>query len=59
MKFEAQGRKFEVKIINTTLSNAKVQWYKEDEDVKVITVTSDSDNESTLTLPEKTIDWLH
>ncbi len=25
LKFEAQGRKFEVKIINTTSSNAKVQ----------------------------------
>ena len=59
MKFEAQERKFEVKIINTTSSNAKVQWYKEDEDIEIITVTSDSDNESTLTLPEKTIDWLH
>ncbi len=59
MKFEAQGRKFEVKIINTTSSNAKVQWYKEDEDIEVITVASDSDNESTLTLPEKATDWLH
>ncbi len=59
MKFEAQERKFKVKIINTTSSNAKVQWYKEDEDIEVITVASDSDNESTLTLPEKAIDWLH
>ena len=59
LKFEAQGRKFEVKIINTTSSNAKVQWYKEDEDIEVITVASNSDNESTLTLPEKAIDWLH
>src|SRR6266496_1555438 len=59
LKFEAQGRKFEVKIINTTSSNAKVQWYKEDEDIEIITVTSDSDNGSTLTLPEKAIDWLH
>ncbi len=59
LKFEAQGRKFEVKIINTTSSNAKVQWYKEDEDIEVITVASDSDNESTLTLLEKAIDWLH
>ncbi len=25
LKFEAQGRKFEVKIINTTSSNAKIQ----------------------------------
>ncbi len=33
LKFEAQGRKFEVKIINTTSSNVKVQWYKEDEDI--------------------------
>src|SRR6266498_1065044 len=45
LKFEAQERKFEVKIINTTSSNAKVQWYKEDEDIEVITVASDSDNE--------------
>src|SRR6266542_3461607 len=59
LKFEAQGRKFEVKIINTTLSNAKVQWYKEDEDIEIITVASDSDNESTLTVPEKATDWLH
>src|SRR6266542_1418494 len=59
LKFEAQGRKFEAKIINTTSSNAKVQWYKKDEDIKVITVTSDSDNESTLTLSEKVTDWLH
>src|SRR6266498_3279893 len=59
LKFEAQERKFEVKIINTTSSNAKIQWYKEDEDIEVIIVASDSDNESTLTLPEKAIDWLH
>src|SRR6266498_5479736 len=58
LKFEAQGRKFEVKIINTTSSNAKVQWYKEDEDIEVITVASDSDNESTLTLSEKATDWV-
>src|SRR6266540_2103961 len=59
LKFEAQGRRFEVKIINTTSSNAKVQWYKEDEDIEIITVASDSDDESTLTLPEKITDWLH
>ncbi len=56
LKFEAQGRKFEVKIINITSSNAKVQWYKEDEDIEIITVANDSDNESTLTLLEKAID---
>ncbi len=59
LKFEAQGRKFEVKIINTISSNVKVQWYKEDKDIEVISVASNSDNESTLTLPEKVIDWLH
>src|SRR6266498_5080184 len=59
LKFEVQERKFEVKIINTTSSNVKVQWYKEDEDIKVITVASDSDDESTSTLLEKTIDWLY
>ena len=56
LKFEAQGRKFEVKIINMTSSNAKVQWYKEDEDIEDITVTSNSDNESTLTLLERATD---
>src|SRR6266511_3769040 len=59
LKFEVQGRKFKVKIINTTSSNAKVQWYKEDEDIEVITVASNSDNKSTLTLPEKAAEWLH
>src|SRR6266511_5460773 len=59
LKFEAQERKFEVKIIKTTSSNAKVQWYKKDEDIEIIIVASDSDNESTLTLSEKAIDWLH
>src|SRR6266545_4869845 len=59
LKFEAQGRKFEVKIINTTSSNTKVQWYKKDEDIEIITVASDLDNENTRTLPEKAIDWLH
>ena len=59
LKFEAQERKFEVKIINTTSSNAKVQWYKEDEDIEVIIVTSDSDNKSALTLSEKATDWLY
>src|SRR6266498_3565899 len=59
LKFEAQGRKFEVKIINTISSNAKVQWYKKDEDIEIITVASDSDNESILTLPEKAIDWMY
>src|SRR6266498_3184115 len=59
LEFEAQERKFGIKIINTISSNAKVQWYKEDENIKVISVASDSDNESTLTLLEKAINWLH
>ncbi len=59
LKFESQGRKFEVKIINTTSSSVKVQWYKENEDIEVITVASDSDNESTLTLSEKATDWMN
>src|SRR6266498_4400836 len=59
LNFEAQERKFKVKIINTTSSNIKIQWYKEDEDIEVISVASDSDNESILTLPEKAEDWLH
>src|SRR6266542_2631461 len=59
LKFEAQERKFEVKIINTTSSNVRVQWYKEDENIEIIIVASNSDNESTLTLPERVTDWLH
>ena len=59
LKFKVQERKFKVKIINTTSSNAKVQWYKEDEDIKVISVASDSNNKSMLTLPEKAINQLH
>ncbi len=59
LKFEAQKRKFEVKIINITSSNAKIKQYKEDEDIEIISVASDSDNESILTLPEKAIDQLH
>ena len=51
--------KFEVKIIKTTSSNAKVQWYKEDKNIKIISVASDSDNKSILTLPEKAINQLH
>ncbi len=59
LKFEVQERRFKVKIINTTSSNAKVQQYKEDENIEIITVTSDLDNESTLTLPKKVTDWLY
>ncbi len=59
LKFQVQGRKFEVKIINTTSSNAKDQWFKKDENIEVISVANDSDNKSTLILPEKAIDWLH
>src|SRR6266508_3406988 len=59
LKFEAQGRKFEVKIINTTSSNTKVQWYKKDENIEVILIASNSDNKSILTLSEKAIDWLY
>ncbi len=59
LKFEAQRRKFEIKIINITSSNVKVQQYKENKDIEVISVASNSDNESTLTLPEKVIDQLH
>ncbi len=58
LKFEAQGRKFEVKIINTTSSNVKVQWYKKDEDIEVISVASNSDKKSMLILSEEAIDWL-
>ena len=59
LKFEAQKRKFKVKIINTTSNNVKVQQYKKNEDIEVILVASDSDNESILILPEKAINQLY
>ena len=37
------------------------QWmlYLEDENIEIISITSDSDNKSILTLSEKVADWLH
>ncbi len=40
LKFQTQRKKFEVKIINITSSNAKIQWYKEDKDIKIISVAN-------------------
>ncbi len=59
LKFQTQGRKYKVKIINTTSSNIKIEQYKENENIKIISVASNLDNESTLTLPEKVLDWLY
>jgi len=48
LKFQAEGKKFQVKIINTPAKSPMINWYKEDEDIKVISVESDSDKGSVL-----------
>ncbi len=43
LKFQAEGKKFQVKIVNTPTKGPTINWYKEDEDTEVISVGSDSD----------------
>ncbi len=37
----------------------KADQYKKDKNIEIISIASDSDNESTLTLSKKAINWLH
>ncbi len=46
LKFQAEGKKFQVKIVNTLTKSPAINWYKEDEDIKVVSVGSDSDRGS-------------
>ncbi len=48
LKFQAEGKKFQVKIVNTLTKSLIINWYKEDEDMKVISVESDSDKGSVI-----------
>src|SRR6266511_1732976 len=36
IKYQAEGKKFQVKIFNNTAKSLTINWYKEDEDIKVI-----------------------
>src|SRR6266542_1921284 len=57
LKFQAEGKKFQVKIVNTSAKSPAINWYKEDEDIEVISVGSDSDRGSVVS--EQVADWLN
>ncbi len=57
LKFQAEGKKFQVKIVNTSAKGLTINWYKEDEDTEVISIGSDSEKESVLS--EQAADWLN
>ncbi len=57
LKFQAEGKKFQVKIVNTLTKSPAINWYKEDEDIEVVSVESDSDKGSVVS--EQAIDWLN
>src|SRR6266508_1672012 len=57
LKFQAEGKKFQVKIVNTLAKSLTMNWYKEDEDIEVISIGSDSDKGSVLS--EQATNWLN
>src|SRR6266542_287405 len=57
LKFQAEGKKFQVKIVNTPAKDLAINWYKEDEDIEVISVEDDSDKGSVLS--EQAANWLN
>jgi len=57
LKFQTEGKKFQVKIVNTPAKRPAINWYKEDEDIDVILVGSNLDKGSVLS--EQAIDWLN
>src|SRR6266540_6051809 len=57
LKFQVEGKKFQVKIINTPAKGLMMNWYKEDEDTEVISVGNDSDKGSVLS--EQVANWLN
>src|SRR6266540_4605019 len=57
LKFQAEGKKFQVKIVNTLAKSPTMNWYKEDKDIEVISIGSDSDKGSVLS--EQTANWLN
>src|SRR6266542_3432364 len=48
LKFQAKGKKFQVKIVNTLTKSPVINWYKEDEDTDIISVRSNLDKGSAL-----------
>src|SRR6266498_2077738 len=56
-KYKAEGKKFQVKIVNTPAKGPMMNWYKEDKDIKVISIGSDSRKESVLS--EQAANWLN
>ncbi len=57
LKFQAEGKKFQVKIVNIPTKSSVINWYKEDEDIEIILIESDLDKGSVLS--EQAIDWLN
>ena len=57
LKFQAEGKKFQEKIVNAPAKGPMMNWYKEDEDIEVISVGSDSGKESVLS--EQAANWLN
>ncbi len=57
LKFQAKGKKFQVKIVNTLTKRPAINWYKEDEDIEVISVGSDSNKGSVLS--KQAANWLN
>src|SRR6266496_6285207 len=43
LKFQTKGKKFQVKIVNTSAKSLTINWYKEDEDIEIILVEDDLD----------------
>ncbi len=52
-----EGKKFQVKIVNTPTKSLTMNWYKEDEDIEIISVGSDSDRG--LVVFKQATDWLN
>src|SRR6266542_2830326 len=42
LKFQAEGKKFQVKIVNTPAKGLMMNWYKADDDIQVTSVGRDS-----------------
>ncbi len=57
LKFQAESKKFQVKIVNTLTKSPTMNWYKEDEVIEVILIGSDSDKGSVLS--EQITNWLN
>src|SRR6266540_1538044 len=57
LKFQAEGKKFQVKIVNISTKSPAINWYKEDENIEIVLIESDSDKGSVVS--EQVADWLN